>query len=271
MFLHIFVIHRKFLAYRMKIVKIIASFLLFLGILVLMVWSGIRANDQKCTGISVVINTSGEPKLLAKSDVLGILERNNIEWEGKKIKEIELSSIHKILAQENYIKSVDKVHFSGSKLQIEVSLYDILLEINSNTGQKFLLDVEGTYLPHSPKVRNDVIIVNGFINNTFQKNKTVTPENNELYEVFTVASLIKKDPFYAALFQEMYVNDKQEIILHPSVGKLPVLFGTMQDAENKLKTLKYMYEEVIPYTGDEKYAQLDVRFKNRIVATKTKS
>jgi hypothetical protein len=133
------------------------------------------------------------------------------------------------------------------------------------------LDVEGTYLPHSPKLENDVIIVNGFINNTFRKNETITPENNELYEVFTVASLIKKDPFYAALFHKMYVNDKQEIVLHPSVGKIPVLFGTMHDAEHKLKTLRYMYDEVIPYVNEDKYAQLDVRSKNRIVATKTKS
>jgi len=255
----------------MKIVKITASFLLTLGILFLMIWAIVRANNQKCSGTSIVINTFGKSEILTKSEVLNILHQNNVEWEGKKIKEIELSDINKILAQENYIKSVDKVHFSGSKLQIEVSLYDILLEVKPNTGQKFLLDVEGTYLPYSPKTGNDVIVVNGFINNTFQKNKTITPENNELYEVFTVASLIKKDPFYAALFHKMYVNDKQEIVLHPSVGKLPVLFGTVQDAENKLKTLKYMYEEVIPYINDDQYAQLDVRFKNRIVATKTKS
>ena len=255
----------------MKIVKITASFLLTLGILFLMIWAIVRANNQKCTGASIVIHGSEKSELLTKSEVLNILNRNNVEWEGKKMKEIELADINKILAQENYIKSVDKVHFSGSKLQIEVSLYDILLEVNSNTGQKFLLDVEGTYLPYSPKTGNDVIAVNGFINNTFQRNKTITPESNELYEVFTVASLIKKDPFYAALFHKMYVNDKQEIVLHPSVGKLPVLFGTVQDAENKLKTLKYMYEEVIPYMNDDKYAQLDVRFKNRIVATKTKS
>ena len=252
----------------MKIIKIIGSFLLLLGIFALMVWSGMRANDQKCTGIAVVIHRSGESELLTKSEVLEVLKRNGIEWEGRKMKEIELSTIHKILDKENYIKSVEKVHFLGNKLQIEVRLYDILLEVNANGGQKFLLDMEGTYLPHSPKLGNDVIIVNGFINNTFKKDETVTPENNELYEVFTVASLIKKDPFYAALFHKMDVSDKQEITLLPSVGELPVLFGAAQDAEQKLKTLKYMYEEVIPYVKEDKYKRLDVRFKNRIVATK---
>jgi hypothetical protein len=255
----------------MKIVKIIASFLLVLLVLTLMIWAWIRANDQTYTGVSVVIHAPKNSELLSKSDILDILKHDGMEWEGKKIKEIDLSAIKKILALENYIKSVDKVHFSGSKLQIEVTLYDILLEVNAKDGQKFLLDVNGVYLPYSPKAGNDVIIVNGSIPYTFRKKETITSESNELYALYVVASLIEKDPYYANLFHKLHINDKQEITLHPSVGNLPVLFGTTQDAEHKLKTLKYMYKEVLPYESEDKYAQLDVRFKNRIVATKTKS
>ena len=255
----------------MKIIKIITSFLLVLGILVLMVWAALKSNDQNCTGVSIVIHAPEKSELLTKSDISNILKRNHISWEGKTIKEIDLTSIHKILAQENYIKTVDKVHFLASKLQIEVTLYDILLEVEPTSGQKFLVDVQGTYLPYSPKVGNDIIVATGFISNTFQKKEKVSSDNNALYELYTVASLIKTDSFYTELFHELYVNNNQEIILLPSVGNLPVRFGNIQNAENKLKTLKYMYREVLPYLDENAYAQLDVRFKNRIVATKTKS
>ena len=255
----------------MKIFKIIASFLLLFGILALMVWAGIRASDQTCTGISILIHAPENPELLTKSDISDILQQHHTTWEGKKIKEIDPAEIHKILAKENYIKSVDKVHLSGSKLQIEVTLYDILLEVNTKAGEKFLLDVNGTYLPYSPKTGNDVITATGAIPYTFRKKETITPENNELYQLFTVASLIKKDPFYADLFHKISINNKQEVILHPSYGNIDVVFGTTQDAENKLKTLRYMYNEVLPYMSENKYAQLDVRFKNRIVAKKNKS
>jgi len=252
----------------MKIFKITVYFLLILGILALLMWAGIKAKKQTCTGISIVVRAAKNSELLTKSDILNILKQNNFEWEGKMIEEIKRPSIKKILAQENYIKSVDNVYFLGSKLQIEVSLHDILLKVVPNHGEKFLLDVNGTYLPYSPKVGSDVIVATGFISN---KNKTIPIENTEFYELFQMASLIKKDPFYENLFNKLYVNDKQEIILFPKDEKLPVLFGTVQDAESKLKTLKYMYKEVLPYMNENKYAQLDVRFKNRIVATKTKS
>jgi cell division protein FtsQ len=255
----------------MKIIKFIVSFLLFLGILVLMVWAIVKSNDRTCNQISILINHSGKYELLTKSDVLQILKQNNLEWEGKANKEIELSSINKILARENYIKTVDNVHFLGTKLQIEVTLYDILLEVQPQNGDKFLLDVNGVYLPYSPKVENDVIVAQGKIPYNFRKKETVTFDDNEMYELFTIASLIHEDPFYSDLFHQLSVNDKQEIILHPSVGNLPVLFGTAQDAQNKLKSLRYMYKEVLPYMDENQYAQLDVRFKNRIVATKPKT
>jgi hypothetical protein len=255
----------------MKIVKIIASFLLFLGILVLMVWAIIKSKDQTCTDIAIIINSSEELQLLNKSDVLHILEQNNAIWKEKAIKEIDLAAIHKILAEENYIKSVDKVLFLGKKLQIEVTLYDILLEVQPKTGDKFLLDFNGTYLPYSPKVENSVIVAQGSIPYRFQTKETITPENHELYELFFMASLIHEDPFYNALFRKLYLNDKQEIMLYPSYGNLPVLFGTTHDAPHKLKSLKYMYEEVLPYLNENQYAQLDVRFKNRIVAKKSKT
>jgi len=255
----------------MKILKIIVSFSLFLLILFLLVWAGIKTNHQTCTDISVIIHAPKNSQLLSKSDVLHLLKQNNKEWQGKTIVEIEPAAIHKILAQENYIKSVDKIHFLGAKLQIEVTLHDILLEIIPTKGEKFLIDVDGIYLPYSPKTGNDIITVTGNIPHNFQKKKTITPENKELYEIFKLASLLKTDPFYAALFHKIVLNEKQELVLHPTVGNLPVLFGNMQDAENKLMILKYMYHDVLPYMSENKYAQLDVRFKNRIVATKTKS
>ena len=255
----------------MKIIKFITSFLLFLGILVLMVWAAIKSKDQTCDQISIIINCSEESKLLTKSDILHILKDNNAEWEGKTIKEIDLSSIQKILAGENYIRSVDKVHFLGSKLLIEVTLYNILLEVQPQNGQKFLIDVNGTFLPYSSKIGNGVIVAQGIIPCYFQKEETISPDNHELYELFSMASLIHDDPFYTALFHKFYINDNQEITLYPSVGNIPVLFGSTQDAQNKLKSLKYMYKEVLPYMNENKYAQLDVRFKNRIIATKSKT
>ncbi|MDR2970320.1 MAG: hypothetical protein LBU83_00105 [Bacteroidales bacterium] len=255
----------------MKIIKFIASFMLVLGILVLMIWAAIKTKEQNCTAISILIHSNEKTELLTKSDILSILKHNNIHWEGKSMKEIELSNINKILAQENYIKTVDKVHFLNTKLQIEVTLYDILLEVIPNGEQKFLLDVQGVYLPYSPKVGNDVIIATGIIPHIYRKKEMINPENSALFDIYSLASKIKVDSFFSKLFHNININEEEEIILYPTVGKLPIKFGAIQDADNKLKILKYMYDEVLPYMEENAYTQLDVRFKNRIIATKNRS
>ena len=255
----------------MKFVKFVASFLLFLGILALMIWAGIKSNDQKCDQISILINCSENSILLTESDILQVLKHHKVEWKDRAIKEVELAFIHQILAQENYIKSVDKVHFLGSKLQIEVTLYNILLEVQAKNGSKFLLDDNGLYLPYSPKVGNDVIVARGAIPYSFHSKEKISPNSHQLTDLFCIASLIKEDSFYSKLFRKLEINEKQEITLCPIVGNLPVLFGTTQNAASKLKSLKYMYDDVLPYLSENKYAQLDVRFKNRIIATKTKT
>jgi len=252
----------------MKIFKFIVSFLLILGIFVLLIWAGIKSNNKTCTDISIVIRGVSEPALLSESDILSILKQNNIKWKEEQLKEIDCAGINKILSKENYIESVDKVHFLGTKLQIEVTLHKILLEIEPQNGQKFLLDMDGIYLPYSPNIGNDVIVATGKIPYSFHHKKKIIEDDTELHELYTVAVLIKQNPFYAELFKKMIVNDKHEIILCPSVGNLSVLLGTAEVAEEKLETLKYMYDDVLPYMDENKYAQLDVRFAHRIVATK---
>jgi cell division protein FtsQ len=255
----------------MKIIKFIASFLLILGILTLVVWTGYRAKKHTCRDISVLIYNAGNSELLTKSDILDILKKNNLEWNGKRIEEIDPAIITKILEKENYIETVENVHFSGSILQIEVSLYDILLEIAPKTGENFLLDVNGVCLPHSPKLKSDVIVATGYISPMVKKNGTTSVDNNDLQQIYNLAILLKNDLFYAKLFNKMRVDEKQNIMLLPTDEKLPVLFGNMENAEKKLKTLRYMYKEVLPYMKEDKYTQLDVRFENRIVAKKIKN
>ena len=85
--------------------------------------------------------------------------------------------------------------------------------------------------------------------------------------LYLIAQAILEDPFSTAQFRQMYVNEKQEIELIPTVGNHVVLFGTEENAEDKLFNLKETYSHALVY-GVEQYKQLDARYKNRIIAKK---
>ena len=51
-----------------------------------------------------------------------------------------------------------------------------------------------------------------------------------------------------------------------TIGNQVILFGTMDNAEEKLDNLKKVYQQGLPRKGYDTYTYLDARFKNRIIA-----
>jgi len=51
-----------------------------------------------------------------------------------------------------------------------------------------------------------------------------------------------------------------------TVGKQVILFGNDDNASEKLFNLKQVYQNGLSHKGYDRYTQLDVRYKNRIIA-----
>ena len=56
--------------------------------------------------------------------------------------------------------------------------------------------------------------------------------------------------------------------LATTVGGQTILFGDLNNADEKLENLKTVYENGLSHKGYDTYAQLDARYKNRIIATR---
>lgn len=253
----------------MKIFKLVTSSVLVLGILALLTWIGFNSYKSTCSEVKIVINCSGINQLYTENEIIEILKKNNLEPLNRQKSEIDLPKILTVLLQQDYVKSVEKVHFLGTKLHLELTLFDVLLYIRNSSNNCYLLSTDGTFLPITPKVRNGVFNVSGYIPSDIRKKEKATPELPELYALYSLCSMFAEDTFYSALYQNITINEHQSIAFTPTIGNHQVVFGTIHNAQDKLKILKYMYEEVLPYVAPNTYSKLDLRFKNRIIATKS--
>ena len=89
-----------------------------------------------------------------------------------------------------------------------------------------------------------------------------------MLSAYNIAHAIQQNEFAKVQFRQIYINENQEIELIPSVGRLTVLFGDDTDAAEKLVHLREVYRNGLIYTNINQYTQLDVRFKNRVIAKK---
>lgn len=252
----------------MKLFKTILRVVLVLSIIVFTVLAIINRQNRSCTGVVVSIDYKGENNILSENDIIQLIASANIKTSHEKLKTIQLEQIKKALNKEIYIKKINKIYFSGTKLMIDVSLREMLLHVFPINQSPFFVDMDGIMIPNSAKIKEKLIIVNGTFNTHFKQLEKISPKEPVLNSIYQIATKIKNDPFLNENFKQIYVNEQRVIELVPINGSLTILFGDEVDAQEKFFKIKEIYTNVLPYSADKKYSLIDVRFKNRVIAKK---
>ena len=249
----------------MKYVKPIVRILLSITLLVIFILACVFMPKQRCERISAVVHTQNESVTVSPKDVEQIISSAEIEVIGKAVKEIDLGEITNRLKANPYIASVNFIHFAGKKLVIDYTLREIVLHVFTPNGDHYFVDNDGNTVPFTSKMKDYLMIVNGNISNTFKIGKKAS---HAIQDALELTKIIQGNDFYQAMFRQIYINGQNDIELTSAVGGQSILFGSTENAAEKLKNLKTVYENGLSHKGYNTYAQLDARYKNRIIATR---
>ena len=249
----------------MKYVKPIVRILLSITLIVVFVLACVYMPRQRCERISAVAHTQNESVTLKQSDVESMLSSAGIEVVGKAVKEIDLGEITTLLKSNPYIQTVNFIHFAGKKLVIDYTLREIVLHVFTPNGEHYFVDSEGYVVPFTSKMKDYLMIVNGNISDVHKNGKKAP---GKVQDALELTKIIREDDFAQAQFRQIYLNSRNELELTTTVGGQEILFGSVDNAREKLQHLKTVYEKGLSHKGYNTYAQLDARYKNRIIATR---
>lgn len=248
----------------MKYAKPIVRILLSVMLLVVLILAFVYVPKQRCERISAVVHTQNESVMVTPADVDSLITKSNIKVVGKAEKEIDLGEITKLLKTNPYIANVNFIHFAGKKLVIDYTLKEIVLHVFTPNGEHYFVDSEGNAVPYTPNMKDYLMVVNGNIPDTYTAGKKAPAK---IQDALALTNTINQDEFYQAMFRQIYFG-KDGIELTSAIGGHTILFGTTENAGEKLQNLKTVYEKGLSHKGYDTYAQLDARYKNRIIATK---
>ncbi|MDR1757616.1 MAG: hypothetical protein LBR51_01465 [Bacteroidales bacterium] len=256
----------------MKRLKAIVKISAMLGIIVMMCIAIVKMQSRVCLDIEIKTPDKTMVSCVSPEEIRQKLAKEKLHVEGLNYKEIQAKweQLLPVIKSHPYIASCDNFYFSGNKLVLEITPRSPLLHVYDETGEQYFLDRSGILLPYSPLVKENLIVALGHI--AKQQEQLLTnagdDSNSVLYVLRSIALAIEEDPFYAAQFRQIYVNSQGETELIPTIGVPKILFGNDENVAEKLALLKIIYTKAFPYTDMDKYAWLDVRFKNRIIAKK---
>jgi cell division protein FtsQ len=188
---------------------------------------------------------------------------------GKRIEDIRLSDVERVILQEEAVQSVDVFLNSKEELIAQVEMKKVILRIKPNDAEGYYIDEHGKLMRWIPQFTPKVLTVFGAGDAypRYERDTLSGWEYNQklIDDLYTLFQALEKDAFCKAQIGSIYINGKGELEFNPLIGEHRIIFGNVEDVPEKLKKLKVFYKEIVRQAGWSKYQTVNLKFKNQIV------
>jgi len=237
------------------------------GIVTLMSFIEIKKHTVNCTNIKILI--PGADNFIEREEIDAILKQSEGQLIGRKLEGINLHAIEEKIVANPYIAMATVYADMDGVIHIEISQRQPLLRVINAGGQDYYIDRDGLKMPVSPNFTANVVVANGHILEHFggRVDTLITKMASDLYKT---ARFLKKDTLWDAQIEQIFVNDKDDIILIPRVGNQRIILGTADSLEVKMTNLLTFYKKAMPKVGWDTYKTINIKYTNQIVCEKSK-
>jgi len=260
-----------------KILIIIAVSLVLGGLIWLIVAVRIVHIQTVCKEVNINIRYNGADTFITEKQISDLAESTG-KLENQPIEKIDIASLKKRIESHPYASQVDIKTSIDGILKISVLQREPLVRIFTQDGDTYYIDREGILLPVFNGTASRLITVSGYISQKYteegrfrladKKTDSVGLASNPLFKVFKMASFVDNKPFLKAMIEQIYINGKNEIEIIPKAGDQIILFGDIDRMNEKFSYLKSFYRNAMNNGGWEKYAIINLKYKNQVVCSK---
>ncbi len=253
-----------------KIINITLWLLLVAGIFVLVGFIDVEHKKITCKSVEVSFDYQEIDPLITQNEINKKLYKNRDSLVGKKLSEINLADLENSLNKIPQVARADVYTSITGKLTIKIKQRNPLFRVINSAGQNYYIDSEGFAFQANFGHSTRVLVANGFISQKYSDTLKVDPADVKslLAKLFTISSYINDDKFLKAQIEQIYVTKDKEFELVPKVGRQLIIFGDVDNMENKFKKLLVLYEQGLNKTGWDKYNTINLKFENQVVCSK---
>ena len=234
-------------------------------------WLAGVTSSRPCRGIEVSIADSSEYNFVTVNEIMNIINGSSPgRLLGKPVGDISRSEV------EEKVKGLKELRVAEVYLSIDGTLYIYadqrkpIMRVAARNGNDYYIDDEGFVIRrrnlNSPRLH----IVSGNVNITPEMLGGVSILDTSirktiLSDVYHIVNHIRRDPFWSAQIDQIYINGNNEIDLIPRVGNHIIRIGPPDDFSEKLSSLQAFYRNVMPEVGWNKYSVINLKYKGQVV------
>lgn len=250
-----------------------------IGVFLLMGFAQRAHGKLACQKLNIEIKRSGNQLFVMDDDLRNLLKDHGYTVEGQPMSAVDVNKFEKLIATHPAIESVEVFSSVSGEVNIKAVQRRPVVRIINNKDETFYIDDKGKLMPWSEEYTAPVLLVNGFIYDTYggmynysveeMENDTLIGPVTQLDEIYHLAMLIDRDTFLTSQVVQLNVTLDKRFELTPRVGNHKIIFGSAEDADEKFKKLKTFYTEGLNSTGNwNRYSVINLEYKNQVVCTR---
>jgi cell division protein FtsQ len=231
----------------------------------------ISAIEYKQTSTIKTVDISIEPLgdttlLIQQGDVMLSLDRRfGYRFDERPIKAVDVERIERVLEEEPFIKDADVYINAANIIKIFITQRQPILRVIDKNGLNYYLDEEGFKMPLSKHFTTRTLVATGNIPPHVPD--FLEREKHVLKDLFALTQMILADDFWSTMIEQVYISNSGDFVFVPMIGDQRIIFGKIQDAEEKFRNLKAFYDRAVPVYGWKKYQTINLKFKGQVICS----
>lgn len=262
-----------------KIVVVVLWIIGLSGLLASLAFVGKKEKAVVAGNVTVTILNTDENSFIDEQDVKEFFHARRDSILNTQLGSIQVNDLEKALNSHPAIENAEVAVDINGDVTMNVTQRTPVVRVLTSSGESYYIDTQSKLMPLSDAYTARVLIATGAINEPYARRYAVPVNDmikNEalskvsvLDDIYTLSSYIASDSVLTSLIHQINVTNEDEIELYPSIGDHKIIFGEVKDIKEKFEKLKLFYTEGLNKTdGWNKYATINIKYKNQVVCTK---
>lgn len=223
-----------------------------------------KKESLPCAGVNIEIKAANDMVFLNKQKVMEALKANNAA-KGTATAKIDLGKTETELEKNPWVKNAELYFDNKQELHVLIDERTPVARVFTLSGRSFYIDSSCKKLPLSDELSARVPVFTSFPSDKIKLSK---PDSALLADVKTVAMYIMGDSFLSAQVAQVDITSNGRFEILPVAGNQLIRIGDAEDLDEKFTKLLAFYQQVWSKSAADKYAVIDVQYKNQVVAVK---
>lgn len=229
--------------------------------------------------LNITVSNNDENLFLTEADVKRFFEDRNDQIVNAKYNAIRINELEKALNAHPAVENAEVSMDMNGQVKVEVVQRTPVLRVINKDGESYYIDSQARLMPLNENYTARVLVATGEIFEPYSRRNQFTvdqigssrlfSEVSVLDDLLKVTRYINRDSSLTSLIHQVYVNKERELELFPAVGNHRIIFGDANNIAEKFNKLKLFYTQGLNKTDTwNKYATINIKFKNQVVCTK---